>query len=285
MLNEANRINVNRWMSESYDDIKVLALHELSLPSAHNAGMDCKARTTNSHISCQNESFKFQLERGIRVLDTRLAYYAGYKGAEGVRYWHKHHLASGRTLHEMLQAIKAFLAENPDEYIIIDIHDLKPAHNKPVPYEDLAIYLEHELKDLGLPFSAASMTLEQLKKVHPGQTVIVAADYSLSRHTKLAWPKIDHVWIDQTLVTAAQLGAFIDRVMQRPPSKQLWSLSVTGYGLLGPTQLGGEIAQWFAAGGPYQMQSNIINVDWFEGSELVRNCIASNIDKARIKAR
>lgn len=77
-------IKLSSWMGESYVYIKELRLDELSLPSAHNSGMDRKARSVSSYTTCQNDSFKFQMENGIRVMDTRLAYYWGAKGELGI---------------------------------------------------------------------------------------------------------------------------------------------------------------------------------------------------------
>lgn len=276
-------IKLSSWMGESYVYIKELRLDELSLPSAHNSGMDRKARSVSSYTTCQNDSFKFQMENGIRVMDTRLAYYWGAKGELGDKFSHVHNLPSGHTLNDQLEAVKAFLSVNPDEYVIIDIHDLSPAHDTPIPYADLAAYIEKELKGRLLPYEASTMSLEQLKKNYPGQTVVVAAGGDLYLNASLMWPKIQHKWIGQPIVTAYQLGGYIESVMQSPPSGDLWSLSATGYAALGPTYIESDIDDWFASRGEYQMKSNIINVDWFDRTRLVLNCIDTNIAKGARK--
>lgn len=282
MAIKSSDIALSRWMSESYESIQHLTLRELSLPSAHNSGMDRKAKISDNWRTCQNDSFRYQMDNGIRVLDIRLAYYAGAPGWQGEKYEHIHDITSGRDLHDTLLAIEAFLERNPEEFIILDIHEIKPAHSVPVPYRELAEYIHSRFKNKLLPYSASTLTLAQLAKKYPGQKIIVAANLELEAKD-WAWPNVEHQWIGQSMVSAADLGRFIDRVMESPPSYGLWSMSATGYSIIGPTNLAGELDGWYAAKSPYQMKSNIINVDWFDASRLVRNCIESNIEKGQYK--
>ena len=275
-------IKLSSWMADSYESIKNLTLKELSLPGAHNSGMDRKAHISDMWRTCQYDSFRYQMDNGIRVLDIRLAYYAGTLGWHGEKYAHRHGINSGRHLHETLMAIEAFLERNPEEFIIVDFHEISPAHSVPVPYEELAAYIQNRFKDKLLPYSALNLTLAQLSKSYPGRKIIIAATSEFNAKD-WAWPKIEHQWIGQNLVSADDLGRFIDRVMESPPSYGLWSMSATGYSVIGPTNLAGELDSWYAASSPYQMKSNIINVDWFDNSRLVRNCIETNIEKGRRK--
>lgn len=282
MAIKSSDIKLSRWMSESYEYIQHLTLRVLSLPGAHNSGMDKKARFSDLWRTCQYDSFRYQMDNGIRVMDIRLAYYAGRPGWHGEKYAHFHDISSGRNFHDTVMAIEAFLEKNPDEFIIVDIHEIKPAHSVPVPYHELAEYIHNRFKNTLLPYSASTLTLAQLAKNYPGRKLIIAATYELSAKDWV-WPKVEHQWIGQSLVSAADLGRFIDRVIESPPSYGLWSMSATGYSVIGPTNLAGELDRWYAAKSPYQMKSNIINIDWFDASRLVRNCIESNIEKGQRK--
>ncbi|MFP3518276.1 hypothetical protein SB766_19005 [Pseudomonas sp. SIMBA_077] len=265
-------------MGDSFEAIKHLKLYELSLPSAHNSGMDSKASVSDMWRTCQNDSFRYQLDNGIRVLDIRLRYYWGVKEGHGKKYWHRHDLDSGRTLDDTLVAIKEFLEKNPDEFLIVDIHDFDAAFGRDIPYQELADYIYGMLNEKLLPADAAELTLAQLKKSYPGKTVVIAATHELALE-KWVWPKIGHQWIGQQIVKADELGRFIDKVMESPPTGKLWSMSATGYGVIGPAYIEEHIDSWYRECSPYQMKSNIINVDWFDRTRLVKNCIETNIKK------
>lgn len=278
MTKIASATQLNSWMEDNCDAIKKLKLYEMSLPGAHNCGMDQKAEMHDMWRTCQSDSFRYQMDNGIRVFDIRIKYYSGLRTGHGEKYRHRHDLDSGRTLHDTVVAIKEFLGKNPGEFLILDLHELDSTPGG-IPYKELADYLHGELNEKLLPADASSLTVEQIKKTYPGKTVVIAATSELAVNNWV-WPKIMHQWIGQSIVRADELGRYIESVMKAPPTGELWSMSATGYGEIGPTFLENEIDSWYKASGPYQMKSNIINIDWFDRTQLVKNCIKTNVEKA-----
>ena len=267
------------WMADMQQFIGHKKIWQLSLPGAHNSGMDRKASYSNSYITCHHDSFSYQLNSGIRALDIRLKYYAGYS-TTSLRFRHDHSQGSGRTLWDTMHAVHWFLEENPGEIIILDIHDISAAYDSAIPYGALLDYLKGEHGWKFIPREAANMTLDEIKAKYPKRRVILAAPAALSGlDPTYIWPQINHQWAGSGLVSTSRLYSHIESVMKNPPAAgALWSMSATCYSVLGVQEIPSELNSWYRIGGEWQMKSNIINVDFF-GSDLVRNCIESNTIK------
>ena len=122
-----NNYTLNNWMTAT-PAIDTLSLCELTLPGTHNAGCDWKASwplIPGAHwLACQHESFYAQLSHGSRALDIRLMYDAGAQGL-GKFCIHHNGYRNGRTLGNLVTDVEKFLRENPNEFIILDFHELK----------------------------------------------------------------------------------------------------------------------------------------------------------------
>jgi 1-phosphatidylinositol phosphodiesterase len=129
----------NCWMTD-IPVIEALTFAELSLPGAHNAGADSKAvfglPVYKNWVACQSDASYFQLNAGARALDLRLEY-EKVSGGYG-QFWFQHNgYRSSRTLEELIMKVILFLEENPDEFILLDFHQLNAA-NVPFPYPEFA---------------------------------------------------------------------------------------------------------------------------------------------------
>ncbi|MBP5950738.1 hypothetical protein ACIOV9_12480 [Pseudomonas iridis] len=268
------------WMGDLRSSIGNKKLWQLSLPGAHNAGMDRKASYSNSYITCQGESFRYQLDNGIRVLDIRLKYFAGHSGTS-LRFVHTHDLQSGRSLWDTMHEVYWFLQANPSEIVILDIHDLMTWNNSPVPFQELHDYLVGDFGWALIPRVAVNMTMNEIKANYPRGGIILAAPNGLSRlNPTLIWPQINHRWAGGGLVSTSRLYSHIESVMRNPPAAgALWSMSATCYSIWGVQNIKSELNGWYSIGSEWQRKSNIINVDFFNDSEIVRNCIESNLRK------
>jgi 1-phosphatidylinositol phosphodiesterase len=271
--------SAHRWMTDLQGSIGHKKIWQLSLPGAHNSGMDKKASNSNSYITCQHDSFSYQLNSGIRALDIRLKYYQG-ESTTSLRFRHDHSGTSGRTLWDTMHAVHWFLDANPGEIVILDIHDISTI-NSPVNYNELHDYLMREHGWKFIPREAVNMTLNEIKAAYPKRRVILAAPSALSNlNPAYIWPKIGHQWAGDGLVSTSRLYSHIESVMKNPPAAgALWSMSATCYSVLGVQGIPSELNSWYRAKGEWQMKSNIINVDFFGSSNLVANCIESNLVK------
>lgn len=120
----------SQWMT-STSSMDSLTLGDLILPGAHNSGVDRKATYAApgvAHwIACQNTSFYEQLLNGARALDVRVEYEVDPRGVG--TFWFQHNgVRSSRSLENLIMQLSRFLQENPDEFVLLDFHELKSAN-------------------------------------------------------------------------------------------------------------------------------------------------------------
>lgn len=118
---------LNNWMSAT-PAIDNLSLGELTLPGTHNAGCDRQASyplIPGAHwLACQHDSFAAQLNNGSRALDLRLDFDGPATEFEKFRFQHNGYRSSRNVL-ALFAAVNLFLRDNPDEFVILDFHQLK----------------------------------------------------------------------------------------------------------------------------------------------------------------
>jgi 1-phosphatidylinositol phosphodiesterase len=278
---------LNSWMSD-VPIIDSLSLAQLVLPGAHNAGVDKKASYfapgASNWIACQNNSFYYQLNSGARALDLRLRYEMAGNGVG--TFWFEHNgFRSSRSLENLITSVIRFLEENPDEFIVLDFHQLN-AGNRPFDYKEFNRLLLTHLGHRIIPYTDAFLSLGQLKRLSPARRVLVAAEY----HPDFDWTyfhqQIEHKWSGISTTSVSELNAYLTHVMKSPPSRALpWSLSATSYHVAtGPVNIGAYIDQWFDPEiKDWATNSSIINTDFFETSNVVRHCRMANLLRAYAK--
>ncbi len=284
---EPQSYSLNRWMTDNYSQIKHLRISEMSLPGAHNCGMDKGIPNIGSYTACQDYGVRHQLDNGVRVLDIRLRWYQGEGFInEGMKTFHS--AESGRTFGEIMLAIHQFHLDNPGEIIVLDINRIEAyGSGFVVPYK---LFYEAVLRDYGhklLPVSALSLTFEQIKQRYPGPRIALATVQEVWTHEgprdrTYFWDKITHQWVGDGLVSPSRLHTFMQGVMSNPPfSDYPWSMSATCYDIGGPRSTISELCQWYPTGGDWQRKSSIINFDFVtrENAAFIRQCIESNIGK------
>jgi hypothetical protein len=281
---EPQSYSLNRWMTDNYSQIKHLRISEMSLPGAHNCGMDKGIPNIDSYSACQDYGVRHQLDNGVRVLDIRLRWYQGEGFInEGMKTFHS--AKSGRTFGEIMLAIHQFHLDNPGEIIVLDINRIEAyGSGFVVPYK---LFYEAVLRDYGhklLPVSALNLTFEQIKQRYPGPRIALATvdqvwTHEGPRDRTYFWDKITHQWVGDGLVSPNRLHTFMQGVMSNPPSSEYpWSMSATCYDIGGPRSTISELCQWYPTGGDWQRKSSIINFDFVsrQNSAFIRQCIESN---------
>ena len=280
---DTHAFTAHNWMTQ-LPAIDALSLAELVLPGAHNAGVDKKASYAAPGIShwaaCQTHSFYYQLTHGARALDLRLEYEIGSNGVG--TFWFQHNgFRSSRSLENLITSVIRFLQENPDEFIILDFHQLNTG-NQPLGHHEFNRLLMTHLGDRIIPRRNANLPLSQLKRASHAQRVLVAADYHPAFDATFFSRSIQHEWSGIGTTSISELNAHITRVMKYPPSSGLpWSLSATSYHAAGgPVNIGEQLDQWFnPAASEWVLKSSIINADFFETSNLVGHCRTANLFK------
>lgn len=275
----------NRWMTD-LPGIDSMKLNELILPGAHNAGADKKATYVAPGVShwavCQNNSFYEQLNNGARALDVRVEYNVDSRGVG--TFWFQHNgFRSSRSLENLVTQVSRFLQENPDEFVLLDFHELKSA-NTPFDHKEFNRFLLTHLGQRIIPSRNKYLSLGQLKQASLTQRVWVAAGHHPDLDQDWLLSEIQHEWSGQSLTSVKEVQALIARATQDPPSPwRPWSLSATSYTALGgPVDIKEHLDRWFApASEGWILKCSIINADFFEESKLVPNCRIANIMKAR----
>lgn len=279
---------LNNWMSAT-PAIDNLSLAELTLPGTHNAGCDWQASYSlipGAHwLACQHDSFAAQLNNGSRVLDLRLEFDGPATEFEKFRFQHNGYRSS-RNVSDLFAAVNLFLRDNPDEFVILDFHQLKGGQQ----LFDYALFNEMMLRYLGeriIPTGNRGLPLGVLKKISGGRRVLVTAQQHPDLNPDWFCKKIEHKWsgIDDTSVK--ELEQHITNVLRTPPPRtSLWSLSATSYSKVGgPVDIHDELDNWFdPASHNRSERCNIINVDFMEESQLVAYCRSASLINAR-KAR
>ncbi|MHC8344087.1 phospholipase [Pseudomonas sp. RT6P73] len=281
-----NNFTLNNWMAGS-PTIDTLSLSELTLPGTHNAGSDWNASwptIPGAHwLACQHQSFYSQLCNGARALDIRLMFDANAPGLGKFRMHHNGY-RNARSLGNLLDDVRNFLRENPDEFIILDFHELKGDTFDFTYFNNMMIHL------LGyriIPTQNRSLSLRQLKRVSSEQRVLVSApgNWALDRNVFLG--QIEHKWSGSGITSAADLKKHITNVLTSPPGTWApWSLSATSYSALGgPEDIHKELDSWFdPKKSDWAQKCNIINVDFIEETQIVSYCRTVNLNKAAKRA-
>ncbi len=279
-----NNYALNNWMAAT-PAIDTLSLCELTLPGTHNAGCDWKASyplIPGAHwLACQHDSFYAQLNNGARALDVRLDFVFDEPGLGKFRFQHNGYRSS-RTLGDLVTDVERFLQENPDEFIVLDFHELKGGQ-QPFDYHFFNAMMLRCLGQRMIPSNNLYLSLGQLKKLSKVQRVLVAAEGYWELDRTWFCEKIEHKWSGIADTNAAELEKHIIEVLKNPPGTWApWSLSATSYSLLGgPVDIKGHLTGWFdLAKRDWATKCNIINVDFIEESKIVSYCRTASLIKA-----
>ncbi|MGH8331125.1 MAG: phospholipase, partial [Pseudomonas sp.] len=245
--NTATTLDKQKWMSNVLD-IGQLKLTDIVWPGTHNAGMDKKAPNYEVVVghwtTCQNDSFAWQLANGARAFDIRLGCTAG--PVVPVFYFHHNGYQSHRILDELIDAVTTFLDRNPDEFIVLDFHQLGDAA-KPFGYQQLNDLLMRRLGSRLIRPSDALSTVEQLKRASSQRRIVMAAQAKPGLDSEYFWPQIPHKWNGKVFTDTIDLQSHIQTTLVGAPYETfLWSVPATCYSLLGgPQQIKNQINDWF----------------------------------------
>jgi 1-phosphatidylinositol phosphodiesterase len=281
--NTRGLLDKQTWMSTTLD-INNLKLTDIVWPGVHNAGMDKKSRNDDGVIGnwtvCQNDTFAWQLANGARAFDIRLGYKADSAGSGF--YFHHNGFRSQRVLDDLVDALLLFLDRNPDEFIVLDFHQLGDG-TKPFDHRRLNDWLVRQLGQRAVLPGDGFRTVGELKSASRHRRVIIAAPALSDLDGQYFWPRIPHKWLDDTFSAPAELQRYIAQTLEAVPYETsfLWSLSATTYSLLGgPANIKRQINDWFNTTAGWVTRCCIINTDFFDESEIVRYCWSATSMKA-----
>ncbi|WP_458374671.1 phospholipase [Pseudomonas laurylsulfatiphila] len=269
------------WMSKILD-VDRLRLTDIVWPCTHNDGMDKKAPdfddVTGNWTTCQSDSFAWQLANGARALDIRLEY---AEDPKPVFYFQHNGHRSGRVLDELIEAVLSFLDDNPDEFLVLDFHELRDG-SKPFDYKKLNDQLVRRLGMRVILPANRHATVGELKRSSTRRRIVMAAQFRSGLDDNYFWPRIPHKWRDSSFTSSGDLRTYIAKTLKNASYDTFfWSLSATAYTLFGgPRNIKEEINDWFNTTADWVTRCSIINTDFFDTSEIVRYCWSASSMKA-----
>ncbi|EJM60468.1 hypothetical protein [Pseudomonas sp. GM48] len=279
------------WMSAT-PSIDKLTLLELVWPGAHNAGVDydfsypIDVQPASHWFVCQDGPFIQQLNEGVRVLDLRFLSEERWLGVRKFHTFHGYKHLKGRSLIELFKSLDFFLNENPDEFVVLDMHELKGFDEKNFDYKGFHEAIIRELGTRLIPLKNRYLTLGALKKRSPLQRIVLASDWHPDFSSPLYWPKIRSEWSGSDITSPEELRQHIERTLNNPPEKNtLWSLSATSYGeLAGVKRITRELNEWFGPDSGWAPKCSIISADFIGATQLVSYCREINFSRGLRKA-
>lgn len=274
------------WMQRYHATIG-LALHDMILPGARNAGADKKAPHASSNSTCQDVSPYEQMHAGIRAFDLRLKFYAGYGAGDPRRFQIVHGVSTGRTFKgDILDALVRFRADNGGrgryELFVLDIHS-RDNFNAAGQLELIALIKEWSGSATLVPrylqgFSAAQWMAS-------GKTTVVAmGDQQDARF----WPRVNQRSIGYSVTSSAELDAFADGVVREvKPEFEFRALQYHQHAKV--TIVADDISdRVMRRSASDHVQSPIqglyiLNTDWSLRQRMVDNCIHGNAVRTRAR--
>ena len=299
----------HEWMSKT-PSMDGLTLNQLVWPGAHNSGMDLYTANHNtissvlaSHTMCQNGPYIQQLNSGARALDLRV--FSNSRRTDIYQFEAFHGPATGSPLSDLVKALDFFLDKNPDEFILLDVHQTEGSQGNGFAFKEFNDAINSRLGERLIPYANRNLTLAELKAISRTQRVVIAASGHPEFDARVFWPKIQHRWSGQDLTSPSELKQHIARTLDNPPDGSLpWSLSATSYiwfdasgiSLIDPlfgannafvrvNKITDELNEWFSPtpNGEWLLKCSIINVDFIDETLLVEYCREANMYKARKK--
>lgn len=290
MIKESNKTpdyNLSTWMTDLGSSLDNLKLHQLTLPSTHNAGMDKKGigGIPEGWVTCQNDTFPFQIAQGVRVFDLRVNAKV-YNGTLNGFNFHHGGYTSNRSVHGLINDCNIFFKDNyhtkRNELIILHFNDFRNFRTS-----DYASLLQDLISGFSgnngsakiVPRAASNLTLGEIRTHYAGYNIIIASN-RFGSHPEV-WNNIPHYWVGKDIASEQELDIYIDKHTVEPYKPNLWSLQVVRYKkLYGALDISDYINKKFRPDAKALINSNIINVDFIEKSSIVPYCISANRYKA-----
>lgn len=262
------------WMELFAPCIQNLCLNELTLPGAHDASTYCASGVTQYWVQTQYQNINQQLSQGIRDLDLRMMVTTGTGDNQFVMCHGSVQL--NLTLVAFLNQVTQFLSSNPQEIVILDLHDFQGTWTTQ-NYQDVANLIISTIgENYLLPPSAFNQTLEQIWATS-GRVVVGAWEFPSSvsnwiqQNTPFWSNAVHQYWCGESVTNWSDVANYLQTTLNgfTEPQNELSSLmaqynystnqSITAYGV--PVNIPVEISNFFA--GSNGLQSNIIATDWW----------------------
>lgn len=303
--------NYSRWMTDMAADIAHMKLYQLAIPGVHNSGVDRDGKFDigKKWAACQYKSFSQQLAAGARYLDLRLvdsSYKKDIGGGKIPRYKFievfefKHGVVSvGRTLENLVEAVKNFSDSNPGEIVVVDFHHYSRGRNYAHNSLERCLPKFNSIKDRLIPASASNLSVGEIRQRHPGCNIVLCLRHDYPKPTppkpgdptppdrwptgtvrrEQIWLPIHHNWNPEDASETGITSLVVDS-MKSPPRNQYWVLSAAVTEQTFPKDLAPSSQVRTEVFKPGFQNVNILMIDFIESESskvsVVDRCIALN---------
>ncbi|NQT92046.1 MAG: hypothetical protein HQ559_04730 [Lentisphaerae bacterium] len=269
------------WMSKATDLLSKLTLKELCLPGTHDSGTyDLLSPFAGPWATTQTVNLQQQLEGGIRCLDLRV----GFKGGDASSGFILVHdtWKTEVTVKSAMEQVVAFLAENKDEFVLLDFHRFPDLGLGAIDYDTLIKLVTDTLTASRIvPPSDFDLTLEELW-AKPGRVLVL---WNGSNRPASFGAGVDQIW--QSNGTPEQLEQYIGQQLTKKHTP-FWAIcavipagAATGINVI--PHIRSCIDAWFLVGNDWISNTNIISVDFFGECQIVTNCVGESYRRAAKK--
>lgn len=261
-----------RWMTNSLIDTMPLAV--LSIPGTHDsAAYTSWIAIKAPWVVTQDDTITNQLNKGIRYLDLRV-------GKDGNMYHGSTRVGSEAGLAGHLQELKAFLEQNPGEFILIRIKGEGFTYNTADDVRNFRLVLEKAINDSGIAsylYKGNAPTVEQMR----GKVLILDNTDVLGDYTSYIYGSSLNIQDNYENVNRQEkLAAITQKMKEANNLNKKLTISHVSYtaGWATPRKLAGEmnpdVEQWIATNKQQYPITGVIPMD-FPPTSLIEQ-IASN---------
>lgn len=274
----------NNWMELFAPCIQNLCLNELTLPGTHDASTYCAGSISQSWVQTQYQNINQQLSQGIRALDLRLMLSSGSGDNQFVMCHGS--FALPLTLVDFLNQVTQFLADNPQEFVILDLHDFEGNWTSQT-YQDLSNLIINTIgQDKLIPPSGISQPLKDLWQT-TGRVIVGSLEFPdsmsdwLAQNTPFWSSSIKQYWCGTSVTVWSDVQSYLQQQIDaiNQPNNFLWSLMAQynyegAYGV--PANVPKELSSFFA--GLNGIKSNIIATDWWNRVNTSTGQLETNVN-------
>lgn len=284
----------SRWMTGNWEQIADLNLGLLALVSTHNAGADMKSMWGLEELlaACQDDTFDYQLNQGVRCFDLRIRddTYKKWIGQNQVtteKMSFHHTVSTGRYLQDCVETMKAFASANPKELIVLSIEEYVLS----TVGDSISRFYRYlaPLNNLLIPQPEGNLTLRELYQQRPSKNVIIAVPDDLKKGNSNYWGPLTKLWAGGD-ASLSRLKEFTRETFANIVEghatvfEGAWMFDAQARNEFGAIRLKSDsdyFRDFFDPEKKIGQYINIVKADFIEGTGLIPFCI--NLNKERGK--
>ncbi|XP_065341458.1 PI-PLC X domain-containing protein 1-like [Cloeon dipterum] len=269
-------------------------IKDIFIPGTHDSGAYSKYdpvlgdTLVLKYTVTQDEDLLAQLIRGVRYLDIRPAYYGPQRAENQTGFWINHGAFQIHRLEVVVAQVQQFLANTENEIVIFDAREFPYGFNSDAIHEKLIAYLQQEFSQYIIPRGSEgwSSRISDLRASGGGKLIISYDNYNMYSKYDWLWNRVEHKW--GNVRTLEDLYSYLSEVSA--PTNNAWSamaeLTPTAWDVI-TDELGGlrkmadsvnrNVTSWYQ--GSWGRTANVVAVDFYRGSDIVRTAIEWNKQK------